>query len=394
MKKFYISASTLLGSFDDGTEVGEGMLGARADIADFSEKNNSVLSGQEEFINKIADAVVNRLSNKAEFSAENLEEGGKTELDKFSELLEKYNKTADDVEFEYEGMTDDELEEAFRNAFEESGSEGENPSEDEGEGSTKGEGFADDDKPSDDEPSGDEPSEDHQSVSVIEDEDSTGTKVENSLSYSVTIDGVTKTFAVSLADKINAVSTLVNDTYADADNTWYYCDVYEDDGRYCVMHDFWADRHYRQEYSVKKDVYSLKGDRVQVYAQFLTSDEINKLEKMKSDYAAIESELNEYKYNELHAKREEVVNAEEYSVLKNDKGFKELKENMDDYSPEELSEKADVIFAKYVKSHKGFSMEKQNSGRTLFMNSGNNDAEEKLPYGGLFKNFKNKKNKE
>ena len=44
LQKFYVSASTLLGSYNDGTEVAEGMLGSRADIVDFSEKNNSILS--------------------------------------------------------------------------------------------------------------------------------------------------------------------------------------------------------------------------------------------------------------------------------------------------------------------------------------------------------------
>ena len=74
-----------------------------------------------------------------------------------------------------------------------------------------------------------EPEEERQAVSAVEDEDSTGTRVENSLNYSVTIDGVKKDFAVSLADKINALTILVNDTYSESDNTYYYVLDDEDD---------------------------------------------------------------------------------------------------------------------------------------------------------------------
>ena len=411
LKKFYVSASTLLGSTDSGEEIKEGMLGARADIADFSEMNNSVLSNQNDFINKIADAVVSRLGDKAEFSAQNLKEGGKTELDKFNELLEKYKKTIEDITFDYENLTDEELEEAFAKAFdsnedteEKTKEQDESPSED-GAGTEEFDGDepsgsdeptgGDNDEPTgdDDEPSGESEEDEHQSTSAIEDEDSTGTKIENSLNYSVTIDGVTKCFAISLADKINAITNLVNDTYSEIDNTWYYCDVYEDDGKYCVMHDFWADNHFKQEYSVKKDVYSLKGDRIPVYAQYLTETEIKQLEKMKADYSAIESELNQYKYNELHAKREAIINSDEYSVLKNDKDFKELKENIDKYSLEDLSNKADIIFARYIKAKNKFSADSKDKKESniVFMDSDANDSgNEKLPYGGLFKNFKTK----
>ena len=413
LQKFYVAASTLLGSYNDGTEVAEGMLGSRADIVDFSEKNNSVLSDRQELINEVTSAVIKQLSNKKAF-AENSKEGGKPkEMDKFNELLEKYNKTVDDITFEYDGMSDEELETAFANAFEVADDSSSEENEDFTEeqevketASDENEETADevvdefaDDDPVDADPDedGDEDPEtpaedDHQSTSAIEDEDSTGTKVENSLTYSVIIDGVKKDFAVSLGDKINAITTLVNDTYAESDNCWYYCDVYEDDGKYCVMHDFWNDRHYRQEYSVKKDVYSLKGDRVQVYAQFLTTDEIAKLDKMKSDFASIESELNSYKDKELHSQREAVLASEDYSVMSDFADFNDLKDHMDDYSVEELTNKADLIYAKYMKSnYSNFSANQQKKASVVFMASGEKTEEERLPYGGLFKNFKNKK---
>ena len=430
-----VMAVTLLGTDPDtGEPVQEGMENAFLQIEDFSADNNSIIN-KAQLKDEIIAEIMSRLDYKKAF-AENSKEGGKPkEMDKFNELLEKYNKTVDDITFDYNDMSDEELEVAFADAFEiadssedSSSEENEKTAEEEAntvlESEATGETtdtdnepaensgteeFADEDPAIDgggsDEGGGDDPThsepteeeqaeeDEHQSISAIEDEDSTGTRVENSLNYSVTINGIKKEFAVSLADKINAITTLVNDTYSESDNTWYYCDVFEDDGRYCVMHDFWGDRHYRQEYSVKKDVYSLKGDRVQVYAQYLTSDEIAKLDKMKADFSSIESELNAYKSKELHSQREEILASEDYSVMVDFEDFKELKSHMDEYSLEDLTNKADLIYAKFMKSnYSNFAAKEQPKKRSMvFMTSGDDNANERLPYGGLFKNFKTKK---
>lgn len=429
---YYVQGITLLGE-----SVLPGMKGSNVTLKDFSMENNSIYFDKTQLINEVTNAVIKQLSDIEAF-AKNSKEGGKPkEMDKFNELLAKYNKTVDDITFDYNDMSDEELEVAFANAFE-TADESENSSSKENESSNEEEtpvveteaskeevteetaetpevvdDFADDDPaadgvsdeeggtdpavdPTDDptEEPAEEPSDDeeHQTVSAIKDEDSTGTRVENSLNYSVTIDGVKKDFAVSLADKINALTTLVNDTYSESDNTYYYVDVFEED-RYVVIHDFWNDRHFRQEFSVKKDVYSLKGDRVPVFAQYLTSDEIAKLDKMKSDFSSIESELNSYKEKELHAQREAILNSEDYSVMVDFAEFNELKSHMDEYSVEELTNKADLIYAKFMKSnYSSFAATKpQKKASVLFMTSGDNKEEERLPYGGLFKNFKNRK---
>ena len=158
------------------------------------------------------------------------------------------------------------------------------------------------------------------------------------------------------------------------------------------MHDFWNDKHYKQEYSVKKDVYSLKGDRVPVYCQYLTSDQIAELDKMKSNYSSIESELATYKAKELHESREAILASEDYSVMSEYEEFINLKSNMDNYSVDDLSKEADLIFAKFMKANKNFAAnDNSNKHKMVFMATGSNDEKEKLPYGGLFRNFKNKK---
>ena len=63
LNDFYVNASTLLGSRDDGTEIQEGMEGSRADIADFSVKNNSVKFDKDEKLIELLENLNKTLSN-------------------------------------------------------------------------------------------------------------------------------------------------------------------------------------------------------------------------------------------------------------------------------------------------------------------------------------------
>ena len=62
LNSFYLSGSTLLGRDDDGTPIEEGMLGSRADIADFSKENNSVFS-QNEMVIEMLSALNEKIDN-------------------------------------------------------------------------------------------------------------------------------------------------------------------------------------------------------------------------------------------------------------------------------------------------------------------------------------------
>ena len=404
--QFHFLGVTILGVTTDERhqKIEPGMEGSNITISDFSAENNSFVFNMKDFKEEIISEVLSRIDYiKADFSAEDKTTGKeenpvdnenvKVEFEETEEIKinesESEEVNVETTEEETPVVETETSEKEVADETAETPEVVEDFADDDLEG---GDGDGTDPEPTTD-PEEEEETEEHQSTSAIEDEDSTGTRVENSLDYSVTVDGIKKEFSVSLADKINAVTTLVNDTYSESDNTWYFCDVYEDDGKYCVMHDYWMDKHYRQEYSVKKDVYSLKGDRVQVFAQYLTQDEINKLDQMKSNYSSIESELSSYKEKELHFSREAVLASEDYSVMADFEEFKELRSHMDEYSVEDLTNKADLIYAKFMKSnYSTFASKEEPKKRSMvFMTSGDNKEEERLPYGGLFKNFKNKK---
>jgi hypothetical protein len=369
IEDFWFSGVTILGKNEYGDTIKPGMTGSNIKLADFSADNNSLFAKYE---NKMIE-FQERLE-KLESTCSNIQlskEGGNDKnMDKFNELLEKYGKTAKDIDFEYEDMTDEELESKFEEVFgkleENSTSE---PSNDEG---------TDDGDKSEENP---EVKEDNACGGG-----GSGTtkkkKKNNSIECSYEVDGETKKFAVSLQEKIYAIQDLVNATYAEADNTYYGVSVYED---YVVMCDYWSGRYYKQSYTSENDNYSLTGDRVEVYAEFVTSDEQKELDAMRSNYASLKEFKETTEKNELHAKREEILNSEKYEAVSETEAFKELVKNMDNYSLEELEKEAKIIFADNF-NMKSFAVhaEKAQKNSTVKVFANVNKSKKDSRYGDLF----------
>ena len=213
-------------------------------------------------------------------------------------------------------------------------------------------------------------------------ESQTNTTVE----CSYTVNGESKKFAVSLQEKIYAIQDLVNVTYAEADNTYYGVSVYED---YVVMCDYWSGRYFKQSYTSENDNYSLVGDRIEVFAEFVTADEQKKLDDMRSNYSSIVEELNTYKSAEVYADKMTVFDDEAYADYLETDEFKALmsNESVNQYSKEELAEKADATLGKLVKKNKTFSYSENSEKKSNKVNFNlKPDVQKKSKaYGTLFK---------
>ena len=203
---------------------------------------------------------------------------------------------------------------------------------------------------------------------------------------SYTVNGESKKFAVSLQEKIYAIQDLVNVTYAEADNTYYGVSVYED---YVVMCDYWSGRYFKQSYTSENDNYSLVGDRIEVFAEFVTADEQSKLDDMRSNYSSIVEELNTYKSAEVYADKMTVFDDEAYADYLETDEFKALMsdESVNQYSKEELAEKADATLGKLVKKNRAFSYSENNEKKSNKVNFNlKPDVQKKSKaYGTLFK---------
>ena len=374
LDNFRFNGCACLGSEKDGTPIGEGMLGSKLTLEDFSEDNNSLVKFSNQLIEM--QAKLNELEARFNIENDNLgKEETRVEMNEnFDEVTEteKVTETEETTEEEVT-VTENESEETVDETSEDETVDEENSEETTDES--------------------DEETEDEEST-VKEDNacgggsGSTKKKKKNSIECSYTVNDETKTYAVSLDEKISAIHCLVNDTYAEADNTYYGVSVYDS---YVIMQDWCSGRYFKQSYMDENDTYTLTGDRVEVYAEFVTKDELNELNDMRSNYSTVVNELNQYKYNEEFADKMTVFKDEAYTDYLETDEFKALmsKETVDKYSKEELAEKADATLGKFVKSTKTFSYTENKTKKPIAsvkVFSDVNKTRKPSRYGDLFKN--------
>lgn len=380
-----ILGATLLGK-DPKTlkDVGEGMKNARLDIADFSTKNNSIFADYknqmielQERLEKLETACFNKDLNNGQNN--NAEEGGNNkDMDKFNELLSKYGKTAEDVDFEYEGLTDEELEAKFEEVF--------------------GEKKPEEDDNSDDNGSDGEPSDEGEGSSDTEDDTDTGVKEDNACgggsgstkkkkkNAEEPVEDMVRTFTVSHEDIRYALYNLL-DTVSMDDNDWYCITSVFDD--YFVYESWNGGKIFGQKYTKENDNIAFDGDRYELFREYITADEKAQLDDMRSNYSSIVDELNTYKSAEIYADKMTVFDDEAYADYLETDEFKALMsdESVNQYSKEELAEKADATLGKLVKKNRSFSYSENNEKKSNKVNFNlKPDVQKKSKaYGTLFK---------
>lgn len=358
-----IMGATLLGKDPDTKkDIGEGMLNARLDIADFNAKNNSLFSDYDstlidlqERLEKLESACFN---NKNDISGK--EETIEVEKEKFEEEVTETVEVTETEETTEEEVTvtENESEETVDETSEETT---ENAEED--------------------------PVENTQDETT--DTGVTENESVNPEKYSVTMsDGSVKEFSLSLDEITMSLYNLVNQMYGEADNAYYGVTVYEDNT--LIMSDYWNGKYYRQSFNRDGDNFSLVGDRVAVHSVWVTDEEDASLNEMRSNYSYVVEELNTYKSAEVFADKMTVFDDEAYSEYLDTDEFKALmsEDSVNKYSKEELSEKADATLGKLVKKNKTFSFagetpQKKHVSRVAF-NAEKETEDTYKPYGDLF----------
>ena len=355
-----IMGATLLGKDPDKKkDIGEGMLNARLDIADFNAKNNSLFSDYDstlidlqERLEKLESACFN---NKNDISGK--EETIEVEKEKFEEEVTETVEVTETEETTEEEVTvtENESEETVDETSEET--------------------------------TENDPVENTQDETT--DTGVTENESVNPEKYSVTMsDGSVKEFSLSLDEITMSLYNLVNQMYGEADNAYYGVTVYEDNT--LIMSDYWNGKYYRQSFNRDGDNFSLVGDRVAVHSVWVTDEEDASLNEMRSNYSSVIEELNTYKSAEVFADKMTVFDDEAYSEYLDTDEFKALmsEDSVNKYSKEELSEKADATLGKLVKKNKTFSFagetpQKKHVSRVAF-NAEKETEDTYKPYGDLF----------
>lgn len=334
---FYVQGTTLLGS-----HTLPGMSGSKLSIKDFSEENNSLFSSiSEDEHSKLIETLDNlnktlsslNINSKTNPTVEKFEKGGniETNMTKFEELLEKYNKTVEDITFEYEDLSDEELENVFSTTFDES-----EPTPD----TVVTESDKSDDDDTDDE------------TDESDDTDDTTDDDKNKDTYS-------KTFELSHEDVRSALYQLLAPIEETLNEYYWIMSVYDD----YFIYESCCGNYYKQAYTKENDTIAFDGERQEVFAEFVTADEKAELEDMRANYSSISEKLAKYEEAEEIADKMTVFEDQAYSKYLEADEFKKLMdvENVKKFTKDELAEKADAALGKVVKTTKTFSMDAEES---------------------------------
>jgi len=337
---FYFGATTLLGCDENGNEIGEGMLGARADITDFCHKE-PVFTHQE----KLIETLEKLNATLSSFNKSNSEEGGDEEMDGIENIVveETFEDTTEEVVVEEVETTEETHSEEETTVEETSDSED-------------------------------------------------GDEVQDEFEETVVEEKFTKNFAIELShDDIRYALYNLIGQYDEEDNDWYYIrDVYDN---YFYMQSWCTNKLYKLGYSIDGENVSLEGDRQEMFELIVSESEKMAIEKMREDYAALESQYNElkafkdnYDASVLKAEKTAVLNSAEYAEIADSDEFKALVSEMDNYSVEEIKVKADLLFAASMKKKFSFDFEvnKPEKKSSVGINFSAKPDPKKEAYAGLF----------
>lgn len=378
LTEFYFGGCTLLGCDEDGNEISEGMLGARADISDFCHKE-PVFTYQDKMI-EVLEKLNTTLSN---FNKDTTIQKGGNDMNTFEILLEKYNKTVEDIDFDYSNMTDEELESKFAELFDGEGDSGEGAS-DSGSDDVSEPGADGDVAVSpvaeEGEPAAEPVEEPETDNGEPEGSDGSG-DVGDGTPAKKKIDGYEIKFELSHDDIRTALYNLL-DAYSE--NGYCYAwiaEVYDNRFIYC---DCSEGKYYRQGYSKDGEDISLVDNKVEVFNEWLSKEEKDALDALKADYATLKSFKEQYDAAAIKAEKDAIFESAEYAEIKDSDEFKALVAEADKYSAEELKVKADLLFAASMKQKFNFEANVPEKKHSVGLNFNTKPNKKKQAYGGLF----------
>ncbi len=361
LEDFYVNGSTLLGSEDDGTEIGEGMLGSRADIVDFSEENNSVKFETSDKLVKVLEKLNTTLSNLNinNSCGKEEEEVKKAKQVSFEEMTqENINEEVKNAEpTNEEPANEPTVEEPVSEEVAPIVTEDLNDTAGDPEPDSEPEPVVDADPSNKLDPSGDPTGDDEPTINPAINDDGAEEGQEivgiKKVQYKVEFNDKVREFSIGLTAKLDAMSMLIDATYGDADNEWYCIEMFEEE-KYVEMYGMFSGKCYRQSYEENNGEYSLTGERIEIFHTFVTAEQKEQLEAQKTQFAEMSEKLRHY---EEEPDKMAILNSNEYSKVFDTKEYQDFMKQDAHFELEidEVKAKADAILLDYAK-HSNFSV--------------------------------------
>ena len=277
-------------------------------------------------------------------------------MNKFEELLDLYGLTSEEVEFEIDGLSDEDLEAKFVEVYGDA------------------EEFKKKRKCSDED---DEESNDEDFAGCGKKKKRCAVNTENS----------TVEFELSHDDIRMALYGLLESTWDENSYAWV-CEVY--DSYFIYQKETYSEegydyKYYKQSYSRADDNIALSGDPVEVFSTFVTESEKTALDMIRSQYEELKAFKDQYDAAQTKAQKDEILESAEYAEIKDSEEFKALVADAEKYSVDELKVKADLIFAAAMKKKFNFEANDEKKPKSIGINF-NTKPGKKSAYGNLFNN--------
>lgn len=353
----YFMGVTILGRDDDGNIVEPGMAGSNITLGSFSTENNSTINDdvQKSLIDTLSklNVALDKFNNIASYSNQ---KGGEKEMDKFAELLELYGLTEVDIDFEHDGLSDEDLEAAFNEHFgsaeefvKKKGDDDSQPVAAD-ENDDENEDGDDEGQSGGDENPGEETHDNDETGDDSGNESDNGDFKKKKRRCSVNTEAGTVEFELSFDDIRSALYGLISAAEGEDSYSWII-EVYEDYMIYqkdAYTDDRWTSKFYRQSYTKDGDNVSLSGDPVEVFAEFVTESEKTALDMIRTQYEELKAFKDKYDAEMLQTQKDEILNDEKYAVLNGNEQFEQLKKDAKNFSVQDVEIKAKLIFADAV----------------------------------------------
>ena len=173
--------------------------------------------------------------------------------------------------------------------------------------------------------------------------------MENNKKNANSEEDLTVSFSISHDDIRSSLYRLIAEYLNLDDYSFYIVEVFDN---YCVMSSFPSLEYYAYKYIIDNDIVSLDGEPYEVFPEFLTKEEKDALDEMRTNYPVLVSYKEENEKQKLLAEKQAILNNERFARIAQTEEFKNLIENIDNYSVEEIEKEAKVIDSDFNFSNK------------------------------------------
>jgi hypothetical protein len=168
---------------------------------------------------------------------------------------------------------------------------------------------------------------------------------------------------------------------ARSDNGYYCSWIIEVYDNKFIYEDYDEYKFFRQSYTRDGDNVALDGEPVEVFNEWLSQDEKDALDALKSSYAELKAFKDNYDAAQLKAEKTAILASEEYAEIEE---IQDLESEIDNYSVEELRVQADLLYAASMKKKFAVMPEKSEKRKSVSFNYQAKPNKKKQAYAGLF----------